>query len=161
MEKTVPSNRSSESPGRLFGFAICLGLFLAGCATEPSVRYTDSMFEAEPAGVEYGLASWYHANWFGVGEQTASGERFHQYEMTAAHKTLPFGTFVRVTNLRNGCSTIVRITDRGPYVSGRIIDLSKTGARDLGILDAGVAHVRLEILIPRRVQRAGFIGSES
>jgi len=167
MDKTVPSNRSSESPGRFFRFAICLGLLLAGCATEPSVRYTDAMFEPEPAGVEYGVASWYHANWIGIGEQTASGERFRQYEMTAAHKSLPFGTFVRVTNLANGCSTIARITDRGPFVSNRIIDLSKTGARDIGILDAGTAHVKVEILIPRGipttrgVRRAGYNGPES
>ncbi len=127
---------------------LCLAL-LAGCATGPSIRYTDAMFLAEPAGEEYGVASWYHANWIGIGEQTASGERFRQYDMTAAHKSLPFGTFVRVTNLSNGRRTIARITDRGPYVSGRIIDLSKTGAADLGILDAGTARVRLEVLIPR------------
>ncbi len=134
--------------------AACVFL-LGGCATEPSVRYSDAMFEQAPAAVEYGMASWYHANWIGVGEQTASGERFRQYEMTAAHKTLRFGTFVRVTNLRNGLATIVRITDRGPYVAGRIIDLSKTGAKDIGILDAGVARVRLEVLIPRGSPRVG------
>ena len=156
MEKSAASNQCSESSRRLFRFAIFL--LLAGCATEPSVRYTDAMFELEPAAIEYGVASWYHANWIGIGEQTASGERFRQYEMTAAHKTLPFGTFVRVTNLANGCSTIARITDRGPFVSGRIIDLSKTGARDIGILDAGTARVKVEILIPRGVRRVGYTG---
>lgn len=112
------------------------------------------MFEPQPAATEYGIASFYHANWLGIGEQTASGERFRQYEMTAAHKTLPFGTFVRVTNLRNNRATIARITDRGPYVRGRIVDLSKTGAADVGIIDAGVAQVKLEVLIPHRVRLA-------
>lgn len=131
-----------------------LGLVVAGCTTGPSVRYTDAMFEPQPAAIEYGMASFYHANWLGIGEQTASGERFRQYEMTAAHKTLPFGTFVRVINLRNNRATIARITDRGPYVRGRIIDLSKTGAADIGIVDEGVAQVKLEVLIPHRVRLA-------
>lgn len=132
----------------------CWAFLIASCANGPSIRYTDAMFEAESPASEMGVASFYTAGWFGVGEQTASGERFRQYEMTAAHKTLPLGTFVRVTNLANGRLTIARITDRGPFVAGRIIDLSKTGARDLGILDSGTARVRLEVLIPRSVRRA-------
>jgi len=131
----------------------------AGCATGPSVRYSGDMFYPEPAATETGVASFYDAGWFGIGEQTASGERFRQHEMTAAHKTLPFGTFVRVTNLSNGRHTIARITDRGPYVRGRIIDLSKTGAKDLGILGAGVAPVRLEVLIPLRTRAANPAGA--
>ncbi|MEA3187124.1 MAG: rare lipoprotein [Chthoniobacter sp.] len=116
------------------------------------------MFEPEIAGTQFGIASFYTAGWFGIGEQTASGERFRQYDMTAAHKTLPMGTFVRVTNLSNGHHTIARITDRGPFVRGRIIDLSKTGARDVGILDAGTAQVRLDVLVPRRVRVATAVG---
>ncbi len=112
------------------------------------------MFHPEPAAVEYGIASWYHANWLGIGEQTASGERFQQYEMTAAHKKLPFGTFVRVTNLSNNRATIARITDRGPFIKNRIIDLSKTGANDLQIINAGTARVRLEVLIHKIVKPA-------
>lgn len=131
---------------------------MVGCATGPSIRYTDEMFEPESAGTEFGRASFYEAGWFGIGEQTASGERFHQYEMTAAHKTLPMGTFVRVTNLLNNRQTIARITDRGPFVRGRIIDLSKTGAKDIGILGPGTAQVRLEILVPRRVRTATAVG---
>lgn len=132
--------------------------FLPGCATGPKIRYTDAMFAPDPAGVEYGVASWYHANWLGIGEMTASGERFHQYEMTGAHKTLPLGTFVRVTNLRNGRTTIARITDRGPYIKGRIVDLSKTGARDIGIIDAGITQVKLEVLVPAQSRRASACG---
>ena len=94
---------------------LCLTAFVfAACSTSPRVRYTSSMFAPVPAATEEGVASWYHANWFGIGEMTASGERFRQYDMTAAHKHLPLGSFVRVTNLRNGRSTIARIQDRGP-----------------------------------------------
>ena len=127
---------------------------LTACSTSPKIRYTDAQFAPVPAATEEGIASWYHANWFGIGEMTASGERFHQYEMTAAHKHLPLGTFVRVVNLRNGRHTIARINDRGPYIPGRIVDLSKTGARELGILDAGTTPVRLEVLVPERVRVA-------
>jgi len=87
-----------------------------------------------------GLASWYGDR------HTASGERFHAGALTAAHRRLPFGTFVRVTNLRNNRSTIVRINDRGPYAKGRIIDLSKRAAVDLAMIDSGTARVRLEVL---------------
>ena len=134
------------------------GLFLAGCATGPKIRYTEAMFDPQPAATEFGIASFYTAGWFGIGERTADGKRFHQYEMTCAHKTLPLGTFVRVTNLSNGRRTIAKITDRGPYVAGRIVDLSRTGAKEIGILDAGVAPVRLEVLIPLRSRAATAIG---
>jgi len=127
---------------------------LPACSTSPKIRYTNAMFAPDPAATEEGIASWYHANWFGIGEMTASGERFHQYEMTAAHKHLPLGTFVRIVNLRNGRQTIARINDRGPYIRGRIIDLSKTGAKELGILDLGTAPVRLEVLVPNQVRAA-------
>jgi len=125
-----------------------------GCATGPKIRYTEQMFDPSPAPPEYGVASYYTAGWFGIGERTADGKRFHQYEMTAAHKALPLGTFVRVTNLKNGRSTLAKITDRGPYIRGRIVDLSKTGAKEIGILDAGIAQVRLDVLIPRKVRQA-------
>ncbi|QNL47720.1 septal ring lytic transglycosylase RlpA family protein [Olivibacter sp. SDN3] len=90
---------------------------------------------------EHGGASFY-ADKF-KGRRTANGEKFRQYKMTAAHKTLPFGTKVRVKNLTNGRSVRVRINDRGPFVSGRIIDLSKKAARRLGMVQAGVAKVEI------------------
>ena len=90
------------------------------------------------------VASWY--GWDFHGRQTANGEIYNMYESTAAHKTLPFGTVVRVTNLSNGRQTVVRINDRGPFVRGRDIDLSYGTARELGMLDSGVEKVRLEIL---------------
>lgn len=132
-------------------------LLIGGCATGPKIRYTDAMFEPEPAAVEYGIASYYTAGWFGIGERTADGKRFHQYEMTCAHKTLPLGTFVRVINLKNGRHTIAKITDRGPYINGRIVDLSKTGAKQIGILDSGTTDVKLEVLIPSRTRAAAAV----
>jgi rare lipoprotein A len=91
-----------------------------------------------------GIASYYGGRFHG--RKTASGERFNQNAMTAAHKTLPLGTKVRVTNLRNGETVDVKINDRGPYIKGRIIDLSKGAARRLGMIRSGTAKVRLEVV---------------
>ena len=91
-----------------------------------------------------GLASWYGGKFHG--RLTSSGEIFDTNIMTAAHKTLPFGTMVKVTNLDNGTSAIVKINDRGPFVEGRIIDLSRAAADALGMVGIGVAHVSLEIV---------------
>lgn len=91
-----------------------------------------------------GIASWYGAKHHG--RRTASGERFDQKKLTAAHPTLPWGSIVRVTSLANGKSVDVRINDRGPFVKGRIIDLSRAAARALGM--AGLMQVQLEVLTP-------------
>ena len=91
-----------------------------------------------------GIASWY--GYDGSGSQTASGERYNPEGLTAAHRTLPFGTKVRVTNTRNGRSVVVRINDRGPYIRGRIIDVSAGAARILGMIGSGVAPVNIEVL---------------
>ncbi len=91
-----------------------------------------------------GIASWY-GNGF-QGHLTASGQVYDMYKMTAAHKTLPLGSVVRVTNLSNGKSVVVTINDRGPYVPGRIIDLSKSAAQALGMLPTGTAKVKITIL---------------
>ncbi len=95
---------------------------------------------------QVGTASWY-GDYF-EGKPTASGEPFNMYDMTAAHLTLPLGTLVRVTNLRNHRSVIVRINDRGPYVDGRIVDLSYNAARVLRFDQQGLQRVRLDV-IPR------------
>lgn len=84
----------------------------------------------------------YYGNEFD-GRKTASGEIFRQSKLTAAHKKLPFGTQVKVTNLKNGKSVTVKINDRGPFVAGRIIDLSKTAAEEIGMLKDGVAKVKI------------------
>ncbi|MFZ9229758.1 MAG: septal ring lytic transglycosylase RlpA family protein [Prochlorococcaceae cyanobacterium] len=91
-----------------------------------------------------GQASWYGPGFYG--RRTASGERFVQGTMTAAHPYLPFGTKVRVTNLRNGRQAVVRINDRGPFHGGRVIDLAHGSASALGLISSGVAKVKLEVL---------------
>jgi rare lipoprotein A len=91
-----------------------------------------------------GVASWYGPGFHG--RTTANGEKFNKFELTAAHRTLPFGTKVRVTNLRNGSSVIVRINDRGPFSGNRIIDLSYAAAKAINMHNSGVGQVRLEIL---------------
>lgn len=96
--------------------------------------------------VQVGKASWYGARF--DGRKTASGERFDRHRMTAAHRTLPFGTRVRVTHQGNGRSVVVRINDRGPYGAGRIIDLSEAAARSLRMTNQGVALVAVEVLPP-------------
>jgi rare lipoprotein A len=111
--------------------------FLTGNATN------DAYTQEDPAGssfVEIGEASWYGPGFHG--RRTASGERFDTYEMTAAHKTLPFGTLLRVTNLENNLFTVVRINDRGPFIRGRVIDLSRAAKDAIGM--GGTAKVRLE-----------------
>ena len=93
---------------------------------------------------ETGIASYYaHEH---EGRPTASGARYDPDELTAAHRTLPFGTHVRVTNLANDRSVVVVINDRGPFKSGRVIDVSRRAARDLGFLQAGTARVKLHVV---------------
>jgi rare lipoprotein A len=101
-----------------------------------------------------GLASWYGGKF--QGRQTASGEIFDTNKFTAAHKTLAFGTVVKVTNLENGKSTVVRINDRGPFIPGRIIDLSRAAAVAIGAAGKGVAKVRIEELSPDSPEAAGI-----
>lgn len=94
--------------------------------------------------VQEGLASWYGPDFHG--KPTASGEIFNMYAYTAAHRKLPFGTLVRVTNLYNGKSVVVRINDRGPFKRKRIIDLSYAAAKKIGMVEAGVVRVRIEVI---------------
>jgi rare lipoprotein A len=93
-----------------------------------------------------GVASWYGAHW--QGRKTASGTRFDVRKLTAAERSLPLNSHVRVTNLENGRSVVVLINDRGPYVGGRMIDLSTAAARRLGMIKDGLALVRIEIVAP-------------
>jgi rare lipoprotein A len=89
----------------------------------------------------YGVASFYTED-----EWTANGERFNTHAMTAAHPTLPFGTRLRVTNVSNGRSVVVRINDRGPYVPGRVVDLSEQAAETLGMVERGIVKVKLDVV---------------
>lgn len=135
---------------------------LAGCASQPEAqRPTPPVSppktapvvgapqpavkpKAEPSYQAQGKASYYAARHHG--RRTASGERLNNNALTAAHRELPFGTQVKVTNLANERSVVVRITDRGPHGRGRLIDLSQAAARQLDMLRAGVAQVRVESL---------------
>ncbi len=101
-------------------------------------------FGAARANVQEGTVSWYGAQFHD--RQTANGERFDMAALTMAHPTLPFGTRVRVTNLRNGRSVVVRVNDRGPFVGHRIADVSRGAAAELGMVSRGVASVRIEAL---------------
>lgn len=101
-------------------------------------------FAQDNTQTETGKASWYGSKYHG--KKTSSGERYNKNKMTAAHNTLPFGTKVKVTNLSNDESVIVRINDRGPYVGHRIIDVSEVAARKLGIHKQGVGRVQVEVL---------------
>ena len=117
---------------------------LAACAAVFAFAAPVSGAQAEPGGwtepaFQSGQASWYGPGFHG--RRTASGEIFNTREMTAAHRSLPFGTRVRVTNQRTGQSAVVRINDRGPYAHGRVIDLSKASAEAIGV--SGVASVIL------------------
>jgi rare lipoprotein A len=138
---------------RLAAALTLVALAAAGCAparrqpptaapapTPPAAR----ALPPEPHGVWTGTASWYGEAHHG--KKTASGEPFDMHALTAAHRTLPFGTRVLVTNLANGRAIQVRINDRGPAVADRIIDLSYGAARALGAVGAGVFRVRLAIL---------------
>ena len=108
----------------------------------PSVRIATS----NPGVVKVirGQASWYGPGFFG--NRTANGERFRPGTLTAAHRTLPFGTKVRVTNLHNGRTTVVRINDRGPFHGNRVIDLAHGAAHEVGLVSSGLAPVKLEVL---------------
>ena len=102
--------------------------------------------EARPGQWEVGLASWYGGGDGFEGKPTASGELMDPAKMTAAHRTLPLGTWVDVVNTDTGQSARVRINDRGPFVAGRVIDLSKAAARQLGVVGPGVAPVKLTVV---------------
>ncbi|MEB3334404.1 MAG: septal ring lytic transglycosylase RlpA family protein [Cyanobacteriota bacterium] len=110
----------------------------------PSLPLAQPQQLASTSGVQVGQASWYGPGFFG--NRTASGEVLRPGAMTAAHRSLAFGTKVRVTNLANGLSTVVRINDRGPFTGGRIIDLAHGAAEVLGLTASGVANVKLEVL---------------
>jgi rare lipoprotein A len=110
----------------------------------PPATPVQSPLLASAQGVQVGQASWYGPGFFGG--RTASGEVLRPGTMTAAHRYLAFGTKVRVTNLDNGLSTVVRINDRGPFTGGRVIDLAHGAAQALGLTASGVADVKLEVI---------------
>ncbi len=122
-------------------FVFLFGLLFMACSSHP--RYHAGPKPTQGFRRE-GIASYYGPKFHG--RKTSSGEVFDMNALTAAHNTLPFGTLVKVTNLSNGLSVIVRINDRGPFMKNRIIDLSYEAARRIGMLGPGTAKVRLEIV---------------
>jgi rare lipoprotein A len=109
----------------------------------PSVVPEAPVPQKQPIFTQVGLASWYGRDF--NRRHTASGERYDMYNLTAAHRSLPLDTVVKVTNLTNSRSVLVRINDRGPFAAGRVIDLSRSAAELLGMKEAGVAPVRIDV----------------
>lgn len=153
----------------------CVAVFFSACSvvpiSTPTVYYPERDFKSQkhnntnlkgtmkpytingktyyPTVVEVGETADGIASWYGPGfhgKKTSNGETYNQHAYTAAHKTLPMNTIVKVTNLKNHRQTTVRINDRGPFVAGRIIDLSNVAARDIDMIASGIAPVRLEVV---------------
>ena len=128
-------------------FAVLLAFFAVGCSFSSGIPRWESRDFPRPGStdtIQYGKASWYGDKEHG--NRSASGEVFNRNAYTAAHKELPFGTVVRVTNRENGRQVKVRINDRGPYVGDRVIDLSYAAAKSVGLIRSGVAEVKIEVL---------------
>jgi peptidoglycan lytic transglycosylase len=123
---------------------------LAGGGILADGHFVAPAFAAPPHALA-GTASWYGEHW--KGRKTASGTRFDPNRLTAAHRSLPLNTRVRVTNLENAKSVTVLVNDRGPYVRGRVIDLSTAAARRLGMVKEGLAPVRIEVVAPPPASR--------
>ena len=156
------SSADFQNVGRSFAVALVAGA-LAACAQfsvvagksdlraanhrtsvlafETKDRFATHRYAGNSSQASYGLASFY-----AHGARTASGERFDPHDLTAAHRSLPFGTRLRVTNLVTGRSVTVRVNDRGPFIRGRVIDVSYAAAQTLGIIRPGVAKVKLNIV---------------
>ncbi len=127
------------------------GLLVSSCTLKRAeIRYEH---RSDTGTVQYGIASWYGKKFHG--NPTASGEIYDMYQLTAAHRTLPLGTFVMVTNLENNRSVEVKINDRGPFVKGRIIDLSYAGARSIDMVEKGTARVKVVVL-----RRSALMGED-
>lgn len=130
------------------GLLVALAWLVAPRSAEAPLAEVERLYFEEPLHVWTGTASWYGPGFHG--RLTASGDVFDMYANTAAHLTLPLGSLVRVVNPRTGQSRVVRITDRGPYIEGREIDVSYDVARSLGFETRGLARLRLELLeVPR------------
>jgi rare lipoprotein A len=136
----------------LWAMGLSVGMLLSACSWVP--KGTSQL----DVGIEdRGVASWYGESFHG--KQAANGELFDMEALTAAHRTLPLGSMVRVVNLENGKHLHVRITDRGPYVNNRILDLSRGAATLLGMIEGGLSHVRVQLVGERRP--AALLSSEA
>jgi len=142
--------RFAPAPLFLALITVPVAMMFTSCAVIESTS-GPVLYEAKPVSVEMGRASFYGGRW--IGRLTANGEHYHAEDCTAAHKKLPFNTKVRVINLKNGKSVIVRINNRGPYAKGRILDLSVVAAKKIEMIGDGVIPVRAEVLKPIEVIR--------
>lgn len=129
---------------RCLPIIVAFGFLLSNCAARQPVIVKPAIPQTTWRYHQTGIASWYGKR--NSGGRLASGERYHVSYFTAAHRSLKFGTVVRVTNLRNGRSCVVRINDRGPFIRGRVIDLAYAPAKVIGLTSCGLAKVRLEVL---------------
>lgn len=127
---------------RLLPLAVAAGLVVACAGPRAAMRPTPAVIGAE----ERGLASWYGHPYHG--RRTSSGEVYDMHAMTAAHRTLPFSTWLQVENLTTGQTVRVRVNDRGPFVDGRVLDVSHAAALALGVIGRGVVPVRLRVIAP-------------
>ena len=127
--------------------AMALSVAFSGCASAPKRSFSKADFEVVPGSAQRGLASWYGPGY--RGKPTASGEEFNPDDFTAAHRTMRFGTVVEVRNLKNNRTVLVEITDRGPFIQDRIIDLSEAAAKEIGLVGVGVAPVEVRTLRKR------------
>jgi len=137
MLKMTTTRHSGTRCVHAAAIGLCLALLLAGCAN----RLPQRQHGSSPVLLERGQASWYGGKFHG--RRTASGERFDRKAFTAAHRTLPFGTRLCVRSAASGKTVVVRVNDRGPFSKNRVIDLSESAARSLGMLKAGLAKVEL------------------
>ena len=138
---TYQTSRSNQA--KVLCTLTVAGMLLGACSWIPK-----GQAEFDVGIKDRGVASWYGEQFHG--RQAANGELFDMEALTAAHRTMPLGSIVRVVNLANGKHLHVRITDRGPYVNGRILDLSRAAAMQLGMEHGGLAHVQVEIVAQRR-----------
>jgi rare lipoprotein A len=118
----------------------------ASVKTRVAVTRKHTPFASRKDAAEIKVASQGLASFYSEGTRTASGEKFDAHDLTAAHPSLPFGTRLRVTDVKSGRSVTVRVNDRGPYVPGRIVDVSHSAAAELGMIGKGVANVRLDVV---------------
>jgi rare lipoprotein A len=137
-------HQRQQDYGMKFASKASLAAALFSCALLTGVGVGHADEKAAVVKTISGPASWYGGKFHG--RLTANGERFDKDKLTAAHKTLPFGTKVRVTNSANGKSVVVRINDRGPFVGNRVIDLSQGAAGAVGMINSGVARVTIDVL---------------
>lgn len=139
-----------SSPARCPAARAACAALLSLCV---AVQAASAQGTAEAQSSFEGSASWYGGEFHG--RQTSSGEIYDKEAFTAAHRSLPFGTMLLVTNLDNGASVVVRVTDRGPFVKGRVLDVSEGAARILGMLPTGTARVRCRVLPPEEAAAFG------